>query len=101
MPTALGEIRRILKPGGRLVSVEQVYSVQGFTRLLTMSGFRHKETKILRRGHFPLIYMIRYGAVPFVFFSYIGRIEAFIGKIFKEVCFDYADTMFVMEKPSD
>lgn len=108
----LKEIHRVLKPGGRLIAIEQTSrknrfkpdemklqrSANEFLQLFTETGFHVRESRIIRRGHFPLIYAIRCGLVPGLFFPYMGRAEEILGKVFKRVRFDYADTMFIAEK---
>lgn len=108
----LEEIYRVLKPGGRLIAIEQVCrknifkpdemklqrSANEFLQLFMGTGFHIRESRIIRRGHFPLIYAIRYGLVTNQFFPYIGKAEDILGKVFKRVRFDYADTVFVSEK---
>ena len=109
------EISRVLKPGGRLVAVEQTRNTRKYKQnnvklqrsaceilqTLEESGLVNKSNQIIRRGHFPLIYPIRYGLIPPLFFPYIGKIEVFFGRVFSRPLFDYADTVFVAEKPSD
>lgn len=109
----LEEIFRVLKPGSNLIAVEQTRrkstfkpgemkvqrSAEEMLQLFEKAGFRVKEKRIIRRGHFPLTYLIRYGLVPSSFFPQIGKMEAFLGELFREPRFDYADRIFVAEKP--
>jgi len=108
----LKEIKRVLKPNGRLVAIEQTRrtatwnpsemksqrSADEVLKLLEKSGFHNKENRIIRRGHFPLIYAIRYGLVPQILFQQICKAEELIGKVFKKPLLDYVDTLFVSEK---
>lgn len=109
---ALKEIFRVLKPEGKLAAIEQICKESGLKpdemkvqrsdeemiQLFKKARFSIREKRIIRRGHFPLIYFIRYGFIPYSFFTNIGKMEAFLGKIFREARFDYADTIFVAEK---
>jgi len=107
------EFMRTLKPGGLVACVEQVRRqdrpdppnrklqrapdslVDGFLE----AGFELAEWRQVRRGRFPLVYLIRYGLVPKRWFGRIARLESqlWAGKTAPEI--DYADALFVFRKP--
>ena len=109
----LKEIIRVVKPGGLFIAVEQTRRnpvskptemklqrpEEDVLHLLASAGFSNRENKIIRRGHFPLVYLIRYGLIPRVLFPYVGMLELFFGKVFKKPLFDYTNMIFVAEKP--
>lgn len=111
----LKEINRVLKPGGRLIASEhtrrrEVYhskrknllrSSKNILKLVSESGFSVMSSRVIRRGHFPLIYLIRYGLVHRKMFPCIARLESLMGRIFGQPFIDYANTLFIAEKPSD
>ena len=108
----LKEIKRVLKDNGRVFAIEQTrrktklnkdgskkqLSINDFKKLFINSGLRVESCKIIRYGHFPLIYLIRYGLVSDKWFNMIAAIESFVGKFYKVPLLDYADTLFILKK---
>lgn len=108
----LSELYRVLKPGGQIIAIEQAsrnitISKDGskkqrklsyFINSFSLVGFNVVTHNTLRRGHFPVLYMIRYGLIPPSLFTSISRFEALIGKIFKQPIIDYVDVLFSLKK---
>lgn len=108
----LKEIHRVLKKGALFIPIEQVkwrktLSSDGmklqrpkkeFILFLEKAGFHSIETKLVRRGHFPLIYLIRYGIISNKSFSPVAKIELLLGKVFPNAIFDYGDVRFICKK---
>ncbi len=108
----LGELYRAIKPGGRMVFIEQVErkrrilksknevqrTLSEYYELFSFAGFTVESHRIIRRGHFPLIYCIRYGLIPTVFHPWIASLELWLGKLFPYSLFDYAATAFICRK---
>jgi len=106
------ELNRVLKPGHLLFVIEQTRrkdtlvedgikrqrSRDGFQDLLRQAGFLVRSASILRRGHFPLIYMIRYGLLPQKLFAAVAGLESLLGRVCSTQVLDYAETLFVFEK---
>jgi len=110
--TVLTELHRILQPGAFLLAIEQIAqqdrqryggvktqrSKRRFNKLCTQAGFKYISSETIRRGHFPLIYFVRYGMIPQKFFRTIAKIELWLGRVFPNPTFDYAETLFVFKK---
>jgi SAM-dependent methyltransferase len=108
------EFWRSLKPGGLVACVEQVRRrdrpdpancklqrapeslIAGFRG----AGFDLVEWRQVRRGRFPLIYLIRYGLLPRRWFQAIARLESSLWRHRPAPSLDYADALFVFRKPS-
>jgi len=111
---SLREIHRVLRKGAKFILIEQVtgrkrLSKDGvklqrtkkeFLQLFSEAGFTCLDNTMLRRGHFPLIYFIRYGLVSCRFFSLIARVEKIFGKVFPWQIADYSEVLFVLTKNS-
>jgi len=108
----LRELCRTLKPGSPMVVIEQVRNgrksrtdgmqvhrtVGEITEAFNKAGFKYQKHRIVRKGHFPAIYLIRYGLVPRFLYRPIARLEALLGRIFRGPRFDYAETLFLFTK---
>jgi SAM-dependent methyltransferase len=108
----LRELWRVLKPGGTLVAVEQTRrrarktdggvklqrTVDEYLRHFEGAGFTGDQPRVVRRGHFPFLYPIRYGIVrPSLFPALIG-LEAWLGRRLRHPRWDYAETAFSFRK---
>ena len=103
------EFRRTLVPGGLVVSVEQVRrmtyhqpehhkiqrSPEELIEIFFQAGFELQEWQPIRRGRFPLVYLIRYGLIPVRWHDYIARLEARLWRNFSIPQVDYVDAYFV------
>ncbi len=103
------EFRRTLVSGGIVVSVEQVRrrthhqtehlkiqrSPEEIIQIFAQAGFELLEWHPIRRGRFPLIFLIRYGLIPVGWHDYIARFEARLWRKFSVPQLDYSDVLFV------
>ena len=107
----LSDLRRVVRPGGILVLVEQFRrkrreipehgkvhrSIREVVDLATSAGWSAGQPTILRHGHFPMLYAIRYGLVPRAAFRAIARLERSMGRICHLIPGDYADVRIVFK----
>ncbi len=108
----LGEIHRVLKPGGKFIAIEQVNrtsrkiaednklqrSVELFSESFEKCHFEVEATYQTRAGHFPFIYLVRAGFVPRRFFSFVVTLDRVYSSIFSFLPLDYFDTVFRLRK---
>jgi ubiquinone/menaquinone biosynthesis C-methylase UbiE len=110
--TCLREIRRVLKPGGRFVAMEQVRcrrtfdsnawqvrrTVEEFVSLFEAAGFRIDSKEVRRYGHFPTTFILRYGLIPSRIFPLLQRVEQAVGALLGPIPGDYSDMLFCVVK---
>ncbi len=106
------EFRRTLAAGGLVASVEQVRHMthhqtrhlkvqrapEQIISVFAQAGFELLEWRPIRRGRFPLIYLIRYGLIPVRWHDVIARFEARLWRHFRVPQLDYADAYFLWRK---
>lgn len=114
LDTTARQFHRILKPGGVVLSVEQIRKSRRLfpnqrkvqrspSELLDSfqrAGFSLKNWHQIRRGRFPLTYLIRYGFVPQRLMPLISRIETRLWEKSPLPVLDYSDAVFAWEKPA-
>ena len=103
--TLLSSIRAALKPGGRLVAIEQCRrartivedglkvhrSIEDWRTLFTSAGFRDVASVTVRSGRFPAIPLIRQGWIPRRLWPAIRAAERRIGRLLPVLPGDYAE----------
>lgn len=109
----LANIRTALKPGAALVMIEQVRAnrricedglkvqrtISEWRRLLDKAGFSSSTFAILRHGRFPGTPLIKAGLIPPRFWPLMRGIEAWVGRCFGVLKWDYAEVKFVAVAP--
>ena len=110
----LGEIFRVLKPGGLLVAGEQVRTrrttdtttwqtrrtIAEFCALCRRVGFEIVATPVVRYGRFPTTYLLRYGLLPTSMHAPLRRLERRVGSWLGPLGWDYSDVCFVVRRPA-
>lgn len=110
---ALCELRRVLKPGAPYVCIEQTRKltkitdgghkkqrcIQDFMSVFSKAGLRAEQVQPIRSGHFPLIYLVRYGFIPQAVFPFLIRVDKWYSSLMSRLPLDYFDTLFVLRKP--
>lgn len=103
----LGAVSRVVKPGGRVLLIEQtarrrrvsrdgqkrIRSVDAYVDAIESAGMQIKTIKTIRGGHFPILYLIRVGLVPRRWWRQVSRWDGWYARSPLSV-FDYRDTAF-------
>lgn len=109
----LANIRMALKRGAVLVMIEQVRAdrricegglkvqrtISDWRRMLDEAGFSTSTCTLLRHGRFPLTPLIKAGLIPRRLWPLVRSIEAWVGKYFGVLKWDYAEVKFVAVAP--
>jgi SAM-dependent methyltransferase len=112
LATTLGELHRVLRPGGMVVAIEQVRrrptidpvvwqhrrTIAGYSALFRAAGFELAGADVIRYGRMPTTYALRFGLVPPRAFALLQRAERALGKLFGVVPWDYSDVRFVLRR---
>jgi SAM-dependent methyltransferase len=113
LASLLRQLRETLKPGGRIVLIEQARrrsrlaegglkrfrSPDDWRAAVVAAGFEVEHFDVLRHGRFPGTLLIKYGLVPRLAFPFVRRIERAIGRLFGVLPWDYADLRIVASAP--
>jgi SAM-dependent methyltransferase len=102
----LGELHRILKTPGDLLAIEHVYGREQSEcyqreELLTnfaCHGFICTSHYPIRKGHWPMLYLIRLGLISPSFFPRLAQYELEKRHHEREAYLDYKDYLFRFEK---
>ena len=102
----LGELHRVLKTPGVLVTIEHVYGREQSEcyqreELLThcaRQGLICTSCYPIRKGHWPMLYMIRLGLISPGLFPRLAQYELDKRRHEKEAYLDYKDYLFRFEK---
>jgi len=102
----LREFHRILKTPGVLVAIEHVYGREQsecYQREALLTNLAHHGLICtshypIRKGHWPVLYLIRLGLIPPSFFPRLARYELNKQRQEGEAALDYKDYLFRFEK---
>lgn len=102
----IGELARVVKTPGTIIAVEHVYRKakrgyyqrEEFIAHFTQHDFHCSTYYPVRRGHWPLLYLIRWGLIPHRLFPQLARYELRKRRHEREAYFDYKDYLFRFEK---
>lgn len=112
LASLLTELHRVLRKGGRMVAIEQVRrrdaidairhshrrTLETFQSLFVCAGFELLQHRTIRFGHFPMIYLVRYGLVPSAAHRLVAAAERSLGRVHPVPWLDYADVVFTLSK---
>jgi SAM-dependent methyltransferase len=101
-----------LKPGGVHIAVEQtalnnivggaqdkkIRSIPEWKSMFLAAGYQIESVELVRSGHFPLTYLVRYGLIPEKFFHLLAKIEKIWAKPARFVPAEYQEAVFVLKK---
>ena len=99
-------ISRLVKPGGRLIVIDNLRSNDSrylpedwFDKTFSRDGLRLSHRVAIRASRWPVIYMIRYGLIPFRWFNAIANWELQRMACKKRVPkYSYHNYLFIYEK---
>lgn len=102
----LGEFRRVLQTPGTVVAIEHVsgrahawrYQREELLAQFAHHGFVCTACYPLRKGHWPVLYLIRYGLIPPRLFARLAQYELDKRRHESEAYFDYKDYLFRFER---
>lgn len=102
----LAELHRVLKASGVIVTLEHVYGRQHplcYRREELLASFARRGFLCtahypIRKGHWPVLYLIRWGLIPSRFFPCLAQYELQKRRCEAEALLDYKDYFFCFEK---